>query len=294
MHCLSFDIEEHFQVSAFESPMRRRHWDQFESRVEQNTHRILDLLDRRKLRATFFVLGWVAERHPDLVRSILTGGHEIASHGYAHELITAQTPDQFREDVRKGKCILEDLTNTPVLGYRAPGTFLSSEASWVFQVLIEEGYAYDSSVSGAHYCIEAAAKGLSHGYKIQTDQGFLWEVPPLVLRTFGVPLPLQENSQLRFYPATVLHRTLSKFANKQQSCVLALNVWEFDPEQPRMAGSARARFEHYYHLSVAEQRLIDLLNRFAFLPIQACLPENLRPPQRRSGPILVVDQPVNL
>ena len=98
MHCLTFDVEEHFQVSAFESPMRRRHWDQFGSRVERNTERILDLLGKRDLRATFFVLGWVAERHPDLIRRIARGGHEVASHGYAHELITTQTPAQFRED----------------------------------------------------------------------------------------------------------------------------------------------------------------------------------------------------
>ena len=136
IHCLTFDIEEHFQVSAFDSPMRRRHWDQFESRVERNTDKLLELLTAHGVRATFFVLGWVAERHPGLVQAIAQHGHEVASHGYAHELITVQTPARFREDVRRAKGVLEDRLGAPVLGYRAPSFTITQEMSWAFPILV--------------------------------------------------------------------------------------------------------------------------------------------------------------
>ena len=146
MHCLTFDIEEHFQVSRFDSPIRRRHWGAFESRVTANTCEVLDLLARYDTKATFFVLGWVAERHPGLIKQIAECGHEIASHGYGHELVTAQTPDLFRADVRQAKQILEDLTGAPVHGYRAPGFTITRETLWALPILAEEGHTYDSSV----------------------------------------------------------------------------------------------------------------------------------------------------
>ena len=145
-HCLSFDVEEHFQVSAFESPMRRRHWDMYESRVEKNTSRVLDALACHDTRATFFVLGWVGERFPHLVKQIASAGHEIASHGYGHELITAQTPSAFRNDVRKAKSILEQLVSQPIYGYRAPSFSIMKDTTWALSILAEEGYRYDSSI----------------------------------------------------------------------------------------------------------------------------------------------------
>ena len=148
-HFLSFHVEEHFHVPAFDSPMRRRHWDRCESRVEKNTDKILDLLAERQVRATFFVLGWVAQRHGALIRRIASEGHEIASHGYAHELLSAQTTKQFQEDIRKSKRILEDLTGESVWGYRAPGYSLTEETKWALPLLVEEGYKYDSSL-----CVE--------------------------------------------------------------------------------------------------------------------------------------------
>src|SRR5437016_2683523 len=138
IRCLTFDIEEHFHESAFDSPMRRRHWNQFESRVQRTTERLLDILVKEDVRATFFVLGWVAERHPELVRRIAQMGHEVSSLGYAHELISAQTPERFREDVRKAKTVLENILAQPVLGYRAPNFTITQETSWALPILVEE------------------------------------------------------------------------------------------------------------------------------------------------------------
>ena len=142
MHCLSFDVEEHFQVSAFWSEARRQQWDKYESRVENNTRKLVELLSQHDTKATFFVLGWVAERYPGLVKTLVGQGHEIASHGYGHELVIKQSPEQFRHDVRKAKQILEDLTGKPVEGYRAPSFTITGGTSWALSILVEEGYIY--------------------------------------------------------------------------------------------------------------------------------------------------------
>ena len=145
-HCLTFDIEEHFQVAAFDSPARRRQWQSLESRVERNTEKILECLEAHHVKATMFVLGWVAERCPQLIRRMAEAGHEIASHGYGHDLITVLTRDQFREDVKRAKAVLEDATGMPVIGYRAPTFTITQETLWALPILLEEGYAYDSSI----------------------------------------------------------------------------------------------------------------------------------------------------
>lgn len=178
MHCLTFDIEEHFQVSRFDSPIRRRHWSSFETRVSSNTCKLLDLLARTQTRATFFVLGWVAERHPGLIKQIAECGHEIASHGYDHELVTAQTPELFRADVRKSKRILEDLVGTAVHGYRAPGFTVTQETLWALPILVEEGFTYDSSIVPIRHDHCGLSGALPTYHLRHTDSGPIWEVPP--------------------------------------------------------------------------------------------------------------------
>jgi len=271
VHCLTFDIEEHFQVSAFDSPMRRRHWDHFESRVERNTEKLLDLLTVHGVRATFFVLGWVAERHPQLVRQIAVKGHEVASHGYAHELITGQTVTQFRDDVRKSKRILEDLLGQPVLGYRAPSFTITADTLWALQVLVEEGYVYDSSVfpiSGFlhdRYGIPGANPFL---HQLATDAGPIWELPLSTARVGGLSLPTAGGAYLRLYPYWVLRHLLRSVENCGQPLVLYLHSWELDPHQPRMRGPLRSRFRHYVNLKKTEERLVQLLNDLQFGPIR--------------------------
>jgi len=271
MHCLTFDVEEHFQVSAFESPMRRRHWDQFGSRVERNTERILDLLGKRDLRATFFVLGWVAERHPDLIRRIARGGHEVASHGYAHELITTQTPAQFREDVRRAKRTLEDLIGEPILGYRAPSFTITSETIWALPILVEEGHRYDSSVFPIFHDRYGLPGANPWCHRVETDARPLWEVPPSTVRIAGIQLPVAGGGYFRLYPFRLLHWLLTRVEATGHPLVMYLHPWELDPEQPKMSGPLLSRFRHYVNLHKTEDRLVRLLQGSCFGPIREAI-----------------------
>ncbi|MGH7229503.1 MAG: XrtA system polysaccharide deacetylase [Nitrospiraceae bacterium] len=268
MHCLTFDVEEHFQVSAFESPMRRRHWDQSESRVERNTVKILELLGQRDMRATFFVLGWVAKRHPNLVQRIARSGHEIASHGYSHELITTQTPTQFREDVRRAKQILEDLIGEPVLGYRAPSFTITSETTWAFPIIVEEDYAYDSSVFPIMHDRYGLPGANPWCHRLVTDAGPLWEVPPSTVNVAGIRLPISGGGYFRLYPFRLLHWLLKRVEATGQPLVMYFHPWELDPEQPKMSGPLLSRFRHYVNLHKTEERLVRLLQDFRFGPIR--------------------------
>ncbi|GIW54473.1 MAG: hypothetical protein KatS3mg082_0877 [Nitrospiraceae bacterium] len=199
-HCLTFDIEEHFQVSAFESPMRRRHWEKFESRVERSTFKVLEMLEKHGLRATFFILGWVAERNRGMVRAIAEGGHEVASHGYGHELIMTQAPVQFREDVRKAKHILEDIIGQAVLGYRAPSFTITRETLWALPILVEEGHKYDSSIFPTLHGLYGIPTAPPHCHLLDTSAGSLWEIPPSTARIAGIRIPVAGGAYLRLLP----------------------------------------------------------------------------------------------
>ncbi len=274
-HHLSFDVEEHFHVSAFASPMRRRHWDRFESRVERNMQKILMILDERKIRATFFVLGWVAERHPRMVRDLVDQGHEVASHGYAHELITAQTPDLFREDIRKTKRILEDVTGTCVLGYRAPSFTITSETQWALPILVEEGYAYDSSIFPVFHDLYGLPGAISWCHEISTTAGPLWEIPPSSFGVLGIRIPVAGGGYFRLFPYPVLRTMLKRLEKNGHPLVMYLHPWELDPAQPRMQGTLTSRVRHYLNLEKTEARLKCLLQDFAFCPLREAVPTSL-------------------
>jgi len=274
IHCLTFDIEEHFHVTAFDSPMRRRHWNQLESRVQQTTERLLAVLEQEHGRATFFVLGWVAERHPRLVQAIAQHGHEVASHGYAHELITVQTPSRFREDVRRAKGILEDLIGAPVLGYRAPSFTITAETSWAFPILVEEGYHYDSSVPPNQPLPPTARRrngkpGTVGSFQcLPTDAGMLWEAPPSTVQIAGVRMSLAGDGYFRLLPYGLLLRSLKRVETDGHPLVMCLRSWELDPDQPRMRGRLLSRLRHYVNLHKTEGRLACLLREFRFVPIR--------------------------
>ena len=272
IHCLTFDIEEHFQVSAFESPMRRRHWDTFESRVERNTEKILELLRMRDVRATFFVLGWVAERHPKLIRRIADEGHEVASHGYAHELVTLQSPSKFREDIRKTKGILEEIIRGPVLGYRAPSFTITRETSWAFQILVEEGYVYDSSVFPILHHTYGMPGAKTRSHVVLTEAGPLWEFPLSTATVAGLRLPIAGGGYFRLFPYRLFRRMLKRVEACGQVLVMYLHPWELDPDQPRMHGPLLSRFRHYVNLQKTEGRLRQLLEDFRFAPICDAIP----------------------
>lgn len=267
VHCLTFDLEEHFQVSRFDSPIRRRHWGSFESRVASNTCRLMEILARHQTRATFFVLAWVAERHPGLIKHIADCGHEIASHGYGHELVTAQTPELFRADVRKAKRILEDLTGAPVQGYRAPGFTVTRETLWALPILVEEGHTYDSSVVPIRHDHCGLPDADPWPHLRQTSAGPMWEVPPSTVNLGGVRLPIAGGSYFRLLPFPAIRRLLKRIERQGRPLVMYFHPWELDPQQPRMEGPFFSRLFHYLNLGKMEFRLSALLDTFRFAPL---------------------------
>ena len=266
-HVLSFDVEEHFQVAAFWSVTRRREWHQLASRVERNTRKIADLLSEHSTKATFFVLGWVADRHPDLVKDLAQQGHEIASHGYGHELVHTQTASQFREDVRRSKQILEDLIGKQVLGYRAPSFSITAQTEWAISVLIEEGYRYDSSIYNRFRSTKESSVIRAGTYQLETDSGTIWEVSPSTMNAFGLRLPVAGGGYFRLLPYAASRMCLRNLEKQGSQLVIYLHPWELDPEQPRMDGPVLSKVRHYLNLGKTEQRLRWLLKDFSFAPI---------------------------
>ncbi|MCZ6799026.1 MAG: DUF3473 domain-containing protein [Nitrospirae bacterium] len=267
-HCMSFDIEEHFQVAAFDSPARRRQWGSLESRVEQNMDLILGHLDAYQVKATMFVLGWVAEKCPSLIRRLVDAGHEIGSHGYNHELISVQTPEQFREDVRRAKGVLEDISGKQVLGYRAPTFSVTEETIWALSILVEEGYGYDSSIFPVVHDQYGIPGANPSPHLLSTKSGSIWEVPPSTCQLAGVRLPIAGGGYFRLFPYWVLAWLLRKVEAEGETLVMYLHPWEFDGAQPRMNGPVLSRFRHYLNLSKTESRFVRLLQDFQFGPIR--------------------------
>lgn len=268
VHALSFDVEEHFQVAAFWSTMRRRQWDNYESRVERNVEKILSILSVQGVHATFFILGWVAQKHPELVRTIASYGHEIASHGFGHELITSQTPGLFREDVRNSKDILENIIGGPVHGYRAPSFTITPETKWALPILVEEGYVYDSSIFPIQHDRYGMPGANPWCHLLETQAGVLWEVPPSTLRMGPIRLPIAGGGYFRLYPYQILRNLLTRAATDGQPLVMYFHPWELDPDQPRMEGSLVSKFRHYLNLRKTEARLQQLVKDFRFASIR--------------------------
>jgi polysaccharide deacetylase family protein (PEP-CTERM system associated) len=268
VHALSFDVEEHFQVAAFWSDERRRNWESCESRVERNVEKILALLSLHGVRATFFVLGWVALRHPNLVKAIVRQNHEIASHGFGHEMITSQKPGQFREDVRKSKDIIENIAGRAVHGYRAPSFTITAQTQWALQILVEEGYLYDSSIFPVRHDRYGMPGANPFCHRIETEAGCLWEVPPSTLKVGPIRIPIAGGGYFRLFPYPVLRRLLSRAAADGHPLNMYLHPWELDPEQPRMVGSLVSQFRHYLNLRKTEARLHQLLTDFTFATIR--------------------------
>ena len=264
-HALTFDIEEHFQVSAFWTSERRQQWDRLESRVERNTMKIVEILASRSTKATFFVLGWIAERHPALVKRLAASGHEIACHGYGHELISNLSPAAFREDIRRSKDILENLTGRRVVGYRAPSFSITS---WALEILVEEGFQYDSSINNRFRSSTTGTVGKSSNcYPIRTRSGVLVEIAPSTVTTLGVQLPVGGGGYFRLLPYNATRMLLKRLESQGSPLVIYLHPWELDPEQPRMKGTLLSKARHYLNLDKTEEGLRRLLDDFVFRPI---------------------------
>ncbi|MCA9132164.1 MAG: DUF3473 domain-containing protein [Planctomycetales bacterium] len=266
INAFTIDVEDYYQVSGFEAGVDRAVWCDFESRVTANTHRLLDLLDDHAVRATFFILGWVAEHHRQLVTEIQRRGHEIGSHSFWHRLVYRQTPAEFREDLRRSRDLLQDLTGTAVEAYRAPSFSITQRSQWALEILVEEGFRVDSSIVPLlhdRYGMPHAPRG---PHCLQTPAGPLWEFPPTVARTAGVHLPVGGGGYFRLFPLAWTTFWLAQVQRRDQHpAMFYIHPWEVDPEQPRLSfGGRLARFRHYVHLDHTEAKLRRLLSRFHF------------------------------
>jgi polysaccharide deacetylase family protein (PEP-CTERM system associated) len=266
VNALTVDVEDYYHVSAFEQDVQRDHWDQYASRVVGSTGRLLELLGRHGVQATFFVLGWVAERHPQLVRDLYAAGHEVGSHGYWHRLIYRQSVDEFRQDVRRSRQVLEDAIGAPVTTYRAPSFSITRQSQWALQVLVEEGFLVDSSVFPIYHDRYGIPGAQPRIHSIATPAGPLWEFPPSVVRWAGLTLPIGGGGYFRLYPFWLTYRGLLRINRREhRPFMVYVHPWEIDPDQPRLGvGSRVSRFRHYVNLGRTERKLNALLSRFHF------------------------------
>jgi polysaccharide deacetylase family protein (PEP-CTERM system associated) len=271
LNAMSVDVEDYFQVSAFDGVVPRATWDQLDSRVVVNTNRLLELFGQTSVTATFFVLGWVAERFPALVREIADRGHEIASHGYNHQLAYRLTPEQFREDVRKAKKRLEDTVGRPVLGYRAPSYSIVKSSLWALDILVEEGYAYDTSIFPIHHDRYGIPGAERHVHVLQQAAGALVEMPASTVRVAGVNLPVGGGGYFRLLPYQWTRWGISRVNAEGRPAVFYLHPWELDPEQPRFDVGFTTRVRHYTGLGSTERRLKRLIQEFRFDSVASVL-----------------------
>jgi polysaccharide deacetylase family protein (PEP-CTERM system associated) len=276
LNALTIDVEDYFHVTAFERQVRREEWDSYELRVAANTRRILTLLDEFHIQATFFVLGWVAERAPGMVRDIAGRGHEIACHGYGHELIYRIGPERFREDVRKSKALLEDICGKRVVGYRAPSYSITKKSLWALDILIEEGFSYDSSIFPVYHDNYGIPDSERFPHEINRAAGMIREFPltTLPLGMFGKEyrLPIAGGGYLRLFPSSFLLRWIRRInALEKKPAVLYFHPWEIDPDQPRIRSGFKSRFRHYLNLSSTEGKLRHLFSGTRFSTMAAVL-----------------------
>ncbi|APW39495.1 polysaccharide deacetylase [Rhodoferax koreense] len=260
-NALTIDVEDYFQVSAFAPYISRLEWNTRECRVEHNVNRILAMLDKHSTKATFFTLGWIAERYPQLVRLIVAEGHELASHGYGHERASDQTQESFFTDIDLAKILLEDLSGVEIKGYRAPSFSIGKKNLWAFDCLQKAGYRYSSSI----YPIRHDHYGMpdSPRFAYEVRDGLL-EIPVTTVRLFNRNLPSSGGGYFRLLPYAVSRWMLGQVnANDKESAIFYFHPWEIDEDQPRVAGiNAKTRFRHYVNIDRMEGRLEQLLRDF--------------------------------
>jgi polysaccharide deacetylase family protein (PEP-CTERM system associated) len=264
LNAMTIDVEDYYHVSGFEGRVDRARWDEFPSRVGPNTRRLLDLLAAAGVRATFFVLGWVAERQPGLVQAIRRAGHEVGCHGYWHRLIYEQTPDEFRADLCRARDVLQDVLGEKVNAYRAPSFSVTARSVWALDVLLEEGFAYDSSVYPTHHDRYGMPGSPLGPHCLRRAAGELWEFPPPVWPVLGYPLPVGGGGYFRLYPYGLTRHALRAVNAAGRPFAFYLHPWEIDPDQPRLAAGGLRAFRHYVGLRRTESRLVRLLREFSF------------------------------
>jgi len=274
VNALSIDVEDYFQVSAFEKHIRRSDWDTLPCRVERNVERILQLLDDGGVQATFFVLGWVAERYSAMIVRIADAGHEVASHGFDHARVGAQSPAQFEADIALAKAVLEDISGRPVLGYRAPSFSVGPKTQWAFESIARAGYRYSSSVYPIRHDHYGAPD--SPRFAHEAKEGLL-ELPVATVRVAQANLPAGGGGYFRLLPYALSQWSIRRInAVDRQPAVFYFHPWEIDPDQPRVTGTSfKTRFRHYLNLTRTEPRLRRLIADFRWDRIDRVFSERI-------------------
>jgi polysaccharide deacetylase family protein (PEP-CTERM system associated) len=271
-NAMTVDVEDYFHVSALAQSIRRSDWEHCESRVEDNTRSLMDLFDEKGFPATFFVLGWVAERHPDLVREIAARGHEVACHGYSHRLVYEQEPEAFYEETRRAKQIIEDICGEAVLGYRAASYSITERSRWALDMLVDLGFVYDSSIFPVRHDRYGMPGSPRLPYRMELRGGDLIEFPLSTAQWLGATLPVAGGGYFRLYPYALTRAGLRSVNRRQRApFVFYLHPWEIDPGQPRVRAHWLSRFRHYNNLERCEGRLRRLVSDFRFTTMRDVL-----------------------
>ncbi|WP_419663455.1 polysaccharide deactylase family protein [Desulfosarcina variabilis str. Montpellier] len=263
---LTIDVEDYFQVSAFEKVIEPKGWDTYPCGVVQNTQIILDLLAQQDVRATFFIVGWIAQRYPELVRQISEHGHEVGCHSYWHRKVYDLTPEEFRQDTYRSKSILENITGKPVYGYRAPSYSITNKSLWALDVLSEMGFQYDSSIFPTYHDNYGIPDAPRFAYKLGAQK--MIEYPISTTRAMGRNLPISGGGYFRLFPYSITRSALKRINTKEnQPFVFYLHPWELNPDQQRIKhASALSRFRHYVNLKTTRRKFERLLDDFRFRP----------------------------
>lgn len=260
VNAMTVDVEDYFHVTAFARSIDRARWPTLESRVERNTLRLLELFAQHGIRATFFVLGWVAHRAPSLIRELHRAGHEIACHGLTHELVYKQTPKLFKDETFESKSLLEQLTGARVRGYRAASYSITAQSMWALDILHELGFDYDSSIFPVRHDVYGIPGASRQPFRVAN--GRLLEVPLTTVKLAGQHLPCAGGGYFRLIPYAAFRWALRRVNREAMPAVFYLHPWEIDPDQPRIAAPALSRFRHYTNLHRTEARLNALLRDF--------------------------------
>lgn len=273
VNILTIDVEDYFHVSAFAGVVSRDTWETFESRVERNIDRLLGIFSDAGVQATFFVLGWIAERYPQVVKRIAAVGHEVASHSYSHRLVYEMTPDEFRFDLRRARGAIEAAAGHPVKGFRAPSFSITARSMWALDVLLQEGYEYDASIFPIHHDRYGIPNARRDIHVIRSRAGVspagLLEIPASTIRLAGVNLPVGGGGYFRIFPYAWTAFGIRRVNRREgRPAMVYLHPWEVDPDQPRLQASWLSRFRHYRNLEKTEPRLRRLLSEFKFAPIR--------------------------
>jgi polysaccharide deacetylase family protein (PEP-CTERM system associated) len=265
LNALTIDVEDYFHVAAFARHINSTTWEEYPLRVERNTNRILDLLGEHGVRGTFFVLGWVAERCPELVKRIDSLGHEIGCHGYAHQAIYDCTYEEFEQDLRRAKSVIEDIIGRQLKSYRAPSFSITSKTMWALGVLAEEGFEYDSSIFPIAHDLYGIPDAPRFPYaKVLDPEHVIKEFPASTVRFCGMNFPIGGGGYLRLLPYRWTAAAIRRLnETEKQPAMIYLHPWEIDPEQPVIAASWRSRFRHYQNIATTEGKLRTLLKDFS-------------------------------